>query len=216
MNPYPLRHIALPQGRWGKNCPIPRIEGAKVRTKSKTNEPVLDDRGPTADRLAKAEHERGDTGIVTIQQHPIARLVSGKTLTKLQGRAAEKFYAHWYRAGMAGTIGSADLLRIFGTTNDFTGLSASEAAVRHRQLLEEARAEVRKWQDKAGLRGDDGVRLLDLVVCQEMGLAEAGQKIGFRIDDRDEENGFKHKEAQVMARTLLRSALNILIDHWEL
>jgi hypothetical protein len=175
-----------------------------------------DDRGPTADRLAKAEHDVGDTGVITIRQHPIIRAVRRGTLTELQGRAAEKLYRHWYGAGMAGTVGSADLLRVFGTSNDFVGLSVTEAAVRHRQLLEQARAEVRKWQDKAGLRGDDGVRVLELVVCQEMDIAEAGQKIGFRIDDPEEESGFKHKEAQVMARTLLRSGLNILIDHWEL
>jgi hypothetical protein len=163
-----------------------------------------DDRGPTADRLAKADHERGDTGIVTIQQHPIARAVRRKTLTQRQKRAAEKFYLHWYRAGMAGTVGSADLLRIFGTNNDF-GLAASETAENHRQIWQRAVKEVRKRQDHAGFRGDHGVKLLDLIVCQEMPFEEAGQKIGF-----------ESKYAQAMARTYMRSCLNILIDEWSL
>ena len=175
-----------------------------------------DDRGPTADRLAKAEHDIGDTGVISIrQQHPVARAVRRKTLTRLQGQAAERFYAHWYHAGMAGTVGSADLLRVFGTSNDFTGLSASEAAVRHRQIWRQARDEIRRRQDHAGWRGDDGVQLLELVVCREMTFEEAGQKIGFRIDDPDG-TGFQHKFAQVMAITYMRAALNILIDHWEL
>ena len=166
---------------------------------------LIDERGPTRLRLCRTEFDIGDTGVITVKQAPIERAVKRGTFTEQQGRAAEKFYMHWYRASMAGSMGSADPLKIFGSNNDFARLCSTEAAEQHWRILNRALRSVRERIDGAGARGDYAIRLLEYIVCREIPFEEAGQKIGFQ-----------GKAAEIMARTWLRSALNILIDEWGL
>ena len=180
------------------------------RVKPRLGEPepdsrTHDERGATVERLAKDWVERSDTGISRVIQSPIERAVKRGTLTSRQGLAAERFHAHWYGAQMAGTIGSADLLKIFGTTLDFTKLGCTDQAVADHQCWKKAQEVVRAKLNAAGCRGDHGIKLLDLIVCREVPFQPAGEAIGFGA-----------KDADIMARTLMRSALNILIDQWGL
>jgi len=131
--------------------------------------------------------------------------VARGTLTYRQGRAAEKLYRHWYLAGLAGTTGSADPLKIFGTGMDASRLCSTEAAVAHYETFKRALAEVEQRADDNGARKDHARRILIGVVCEERGLAEMGMDMGFR-----------GTAAEVMARTILRSALNVLIKRWNL
>ena len=170
-----------------------------------TDNRLLDERGGTKERLSKDAWEVGDSGVITVRQSPIERAVKRGTFTARQGLAAERFQVHWYRASMAGQIGSADLLKIFGTTLDFTRLGGSEQAEAHYHCWKNAIKAVRAKLDNAGSRGDHGVRLLDLIVCREVAFQPAGEAIGFGA-----------KDADIMARTLMRSALNILIEQWGL
>lgn len=164
---------------------------------------LLDERGATLERLTKADFEQGDTGVITIRQSPIDRAVRRGTFTEQQRRAAEKLYMHWYRASMAGTVGSADPLRIFGSENDFSRLCATESSEFHWSTIQRAMRSVREKMDDAGFRGDHAVRLLELIICREISFAEAGQMIGFA-----------GTAAEVMARTYMRGNLNILIAEW--
>jgi hypothetical protein len=166
---------------------------------------LLDERGPTTERMRGAEFDTGDTGTITLRQSPVERAVRRGTLTERQGKAAEKFYSHWYQAGLAGSTGSADPLKVFGTGLDFSRLFSSERAEAHAWAIRKVIRAIRERQGFAGHRGDHGVRILWLVVCQEIPLGNAGEAVGFR-----------GTAAEVMARTILRSALNILIDEWGL
>ena len=165
---------------------------------------LLDERGPTPERLGRTDFEIGDTGIIRVGERPIDRAVRCRTINEQQGRAADKLYDHWYRAGMAGTIGSADPLKIFGSTNDFTKLCATEAAETHWRIWCNALKAVRRDMDPAGM-GMDAVRLLDLVVCRETPFAEAAQIVWG-----------PGRKAENRATILVKGALRVLVLEWEL
>lgn len=169
---------------------------------------LVDERGPTLERIKQAswDHiEVGDSGVITVRQSPIERAVRRGTFTERQGQAAEKFYQHWFRAGLAGSMGSADPLKVFSTSMDFSRLCKTEMAEFNWFRVKEAMATIAEKMDNAGFRADHAQRLMWLIVCQEVPFAEAGQAIGFNGDSSD-----------VMARTYMRANLNILIAAWGL
>lgn len=171
----------------------------------KPPERLIDERGPTAQRLAKVPYEIGDTGTLTVRQSPIQRAVARGTLTGRQGRAADKFYLHWFRANLAGTVGSSDPLKIFGNNTDISRLCTTEMAEFHYNRVRQALGAIAEKMDKAGFRKDHAVKLMGWIVCEEMAFADAGQKIGF-----------SGKAAEIMARTYMRANMNILIEEWGL
>lgn len=166
---------------------------------------LLDERGPTKERLARTDFDIGDTGTITVRQSPIERAVKRGTFTERQGRAAEKFYMHWYRASLAGTIGSADPLKIFSSDGDHSRLCSTEMAEFHYNRVTEALSMIGSKMDGAGFRKDHAVKLMELVVCRETPFLEAGQTIGF-----------SGTAAETMARAYMRGNLNILIEEWGL
>jgi hypothetical protein len=173
---------------------------------------LLDERGPTTERMRGADFDVGDTGTITLRQSPVERAVRRGTLTQRQGKAAEEFYRHWYQAGLAGSTGSADPLKVFGTGSDFSKLFASERAEAHAWAIRKVIRAIRERQGTAGHRGDHGVQILWLIVCQEVPFREAGES----LKDAQGLKFLRGTSAEVMARTILRSALNILIDEWGL
>ncbi len=166
-----------------------------------------DDRGATKERLAKDTWEVGETGLVTIRRgpSPIERAVNRGTLTLRQGDAAKRFYDHWQGALTYRVSSAGDLLRVFGTDSDFASATSIDIAISHHQKCKEAQQVVRAKVDAAGARGDHAVKLLELVICREVPFLAAGEAIGFR-----------DREAEIMARTLMRSSLNVLIMLWGL
>lgn len=169
------------------------------------NPAIIDERGPTTEWGRRTAFEVGDTGRITALQGPVERAVARGTLTHRQGRAAEKLYRHWYLAGLRGTTGSADPLKIFGTGMDSSRLCATEAAVGHYEQFKRAVAEVEERANANGSRKDHARNILLGVVCEERTFSDMGQQIGFPA-----------KAAEIMARTILRSALNVLIKRWSL
>ena len=169
------------------------------------NQALVDERGPTTQWGRRTAFEVGDTGRITALQGPIQRAVARGTLTHRQGRAADKLYRHWYLAVLRGTTGSADPLKIFGTGMDSSRLCATEAAVGHYEQFKRAVAEVEERADANGSRKDHARSILIGIVCEECTFSDMGQKVGFPA-----------KAAEVMARTILRSALNVLIKRWSL
>src|SRR5271154_1146164 len=166
---------------------------------------LVDERGPTTEFHRQQWVVPSDTGIRTVLQGPVERAVARGTLTNRQGLAARKLYTHWYYAGLRGTTGSSDPLKIFGTGMDYSRLAATEKGEAHWQNFRRAIAEVAQRADDNGSRKDHAVAVLLNIVCYEKSFLEAGQLIGFQA-----------KAAETMARTILRSALNILIKRWNL
>ena len=165
---------------------------------------LLDDRGPTHERLRRAAFEISDSGTIIVRQSPIDRAVSRGDLSDQKGRAAQKLYDHWYGAGMAGTIGSADPLKIFGTGNDFGRLCATERAENHWRAYCNALKAVRRAMDAPGM-GMDAVKLLDLVVCREIPFAEAAHMVWGA-----------GRKAEANAMKLIEGALRVLVLEWGL
>ena len=166
---------------------------------------VLDERGPTTQWVRRTAFTVSDTGTIPALPSPIARAVARGTLTHRQGRAADKLYRHWYLAGLPGTTGSADPLKIFGTGMDASRLCATEAAVGHYQQFKKAMEEVERRADDNGANKRHARQVLIGIVCEERTFIDLGQQVGFSA-----------KAAEIMARTILRSALNVLIKRWNL
>lgn len=167
---------------------------------------LLDERGPTKQRLAKTGFDIGDTGTITIRQSPVERGVKRGTLTEQQGTAAQKFYMHWYRAQLAGTIGSSDPLKVFSTVNDFSRLRRTEASAFHYWALIRATTAVHNRMENGKTKGDHAVGILSAVVLHEYSLEKAGRAV----------MELSGTPALVMAGDLLRRSLDILIEEWGL
>lgn len=167
---------------------------------------VVDERGPTKERIEKAwgSLDVGDTGTLTVRQNPIERGVSRGMFTREQGRAAEKLYGHWYRSGIGHEIGSPDWMRVLAGDGAYGGMARSETQAFHRQRLRAAYAVVKTKVDGAGMSGDDAVKALEYVACRDMTFEEAGRKIGYASE----------KKAEVTAIMLVHGGLNILVAEW--
>ena len=81
---------------------------------------LVDERGATPER-----QRRGDA--------PITVALNKKQITPQQYAAAQKFYAHWFHGGRAGTVHSKDLTNVFVSFNPSTPLTGSEWFEFHRK-----------------------------------------------------------------------------------
>jgi len=152
---------------------------------------------PTPERLRQAagHWERGDTGQITLRDSPLERAHGRGVITREQYDAGVKYRHHWYHAGLADALGSADLNRIFATdVTGFSGMAKTEAQVFHRQRFRQAVTAV----------GEVGARVLDQCVCRELPLDQAGYTLGW---------GGK-PQAISAATERLRAALDVLCRLW--
>lgn len=162
---------------------------AKIKAAIEEHRPdprLIDERGPTPERANK------------LRPSPINLAVADGRLTREQGIAAEKFYVHWYRAGLAENFGSADLNRVFGGEGGGAGMARTEAQAFHRQRFRSALAMV---SDGAGALS---AWVLERIVCHEDGFVETGSAFGHK----------RRENASKIALQFLRSALNILCKEW--
>lgn len=173
------------------------------------DERLVDERGPTLERI---QHAWGNIdvgssdGRMTIRQNAIERGLRRKVFNAKQGRAAEKFYLHWYRSGLGAEIGSPDIFRIFGNDGQFLAGPKTEDQMFHRQMLRRARDIVLRKTNEAGHDGADCNAVLELIVCKDATLEQAGMKIGYASRDK----------AIAMAEMLAKGGLNILAAEWGL
>lgn len=165
---------------------------------------LIDERGPTAERMRGVDYEVGDTGILRVNQSPIERAIARGDINRQQGEAARNLYRVWYNAQMLGSTGSADPLKIFGTTPDYTRFCATEWAETNWQILVRALGAIRKKMDGAG-QGMDAVKLLDLVVFQEIPFTQAGFKV-FSVKSPS--------QAAALAKHVIQKALRVLVFEW--
>src|SRR5262247_1823432 len=118
-----------------------RVEVRKL-PKGARSRPLIGQRArPTPERIrrAGADFERGDTGQITMRDSPLERALARKVITQEQYAAGQKYRHHWYHAGLADSLVSVDLNRVFATDlGGFSGMAKSEQQVFHRQRYREA------------------------------------------------------------------------------
>jgi len=180
---------------------------AKIKTaliEPEIDQRLVDERGPTAERMRGTEFEVGDSGVLTIRQDPIQRAFARRTLTRRQLDAAEEYRKHWELAQLDGSPQSPDLDRVIGQGSP-ERLCRTDQEVASFEKIGRARRAIREKRDAAGERGDYTIQVLELIVCWGETFADAGRVV---------EYGAKYMERGALGH--LRGALNILIDEWGL
>jgi len=150
---------------------------------------------PTAERLAKAENhyavgddKRGNR-VYQFHDSPLDRMYS--RLTR-QARSAgdeaslrreyialTKYHHHWRAAGLQGSIGSADLNRIFAADpSSMSGMAKTERQAHHRKQYREARDGREENGVRVGGLGHKAGIVVDNVVCAGTSIEAAGWSIG--------------------------------------
>lgn len=165
---------------------------------------LADARGPTPERLEKAGSmveiggdERSPVRMVTLRDAPIERAKDRGVISERQYTAALKYRHHWWRAGLAGSLGSMDLNRIFASdSSSFSGMAKTEAQAFHRQ-------QYRKAVEHVGIIG---AAVIEQIVCNELAFEHAGRKLGWAA----------RPAAIVAATERLRAALDDLVKLWGL
>ena len=158
---------------------------AKIKTAIEDFRPdprLVDERGPTPERAKK------------LRPSPINIAVADGRLTREHGIAAEKFYVHWFRAGIERGCGSPDLLHVFGGDR----LPFTEKQQFHQKQLKAALVAVEKGAGSIS-RGT-----LISAVIHEKPFVEIGAVFGHK----------NRNTAVRIAMQFLRPALDILCKEW--
>jgi len=169
--------------------------------KKKQTHPAVMQADPTPERLLKAgaDIELGDDKhgrrVMTVRDAPIERALVRNDITPTQYRAAQKYRHHWYHAGLAGSLQSLDVNRVFGSEGCY-GMAKTEAQAHHRRQFRNANDEV----------GTVGIAVLDHVVCRELPLADFGFAVGWKSESK----------AINASRETLKATLTKLVRHWGL
>lgn len=172
-------------------------------------EPEFDVRGPTAERIHKADHayvvggqDRG-TKIYFFADSPCQRLYARLRLRAGQREtdqltieyvALQKYRHHWYHAGLEAPLASVDPNRVFASDpGSMSGMAKSERQYQHRLTM-------RRLRDQANpVISHKAEILLDNFVCYEHALHISGYTIGYSV---------------FRARKLVRESAQKLADHW--
>jgi hypothetical protein len=138
---------------------------------------VLDDAGPTAERLDKAGEfftvaGRSRSGRrITMLDDALGRAWVRRKVSALEYSALRRYALHWVAGGLQGPIGSVDLNRIYAfDPSKMSGLARTEAQLDHRQTYYAAK-------DFIGFRPSF---VADQVACFGRSLLETGEALGQR------------------------------------
>jgi hypothetical protein len=166
--------------------------------KTRRERPPVEHRAlPTKERLRKAgsDFERGHTGQITMRDSPLERSFGRGVITQEQYAAGQKYRHHWYHAGLAGTLGSIDLERVFAADlAGFSGMAKTDNQVFHRQSYREATQAI----------GKIGSHVLESAVCREIVLEQVGYTLGWS----------SRPQAYAAAVERMKSALDGLCKLW--
>lgn len=117
---------------------------------------LLDERGPTRERMDKA------------WQSPIDGALIRRQITRAQYAAAQKYYVHWYKSGLSEHFGTIDLERPFGGGSESAGMPKTELQAIHREL----------WRAAVSVLGQQRAWILDRIVCNEEPIVTVGYLLG--------------------------------------
>jgi hypothetical protein len=108
--------------------------------------------------------------IYTFKDSPLERMFSRKAIDPIEYTALQKYFHHWYHAGLLPGVGSVDLNRVFASDAGLSGgMAKSERQAHHRQQYRAGR----------GVIGHRSGIVVDNVVCNEHSLEVAGFSIGW-------------------------------------
>lgn len=172
----------------------------KIKPKIEDYKPdprLVDERGPTKERVKTANGavHTDDKGKRYFRDTTIERALTRGVITSGEYTAANKYHLHWYRGGLASTLGSPDMGRIFGSDpSNMSGMAKTEHQAFHRQ-------QYRKAVQRIGIKG---ATILENVICHDLTLEQAGYKLGWG-----------HKMQAIAAATeILRDRLDVLCGEW--
>lgn len=155
--------------------PKPRIEEFKPDRR------LVDERGPTKERVIK------------LRPSPINLAVARGNINRQQAAAAEKYYSHWYRAGLCERFSTINF-DLSGAQHAAPSMHITEAQSFHRDRYRQA-------VEKVGIRGS---WILERVVCREDPFEQCGRDMGW------------NNKSQAIAAAIqsIRDALDILVNEW--
>lgn len=156
---------------------------------------------PTPERMAKAgeAYTLGDDGMggkkYTMVDTPLERMQARGALDPKEYSALMKFKQHWHHAGLAPSVASMDLNRVFAADpSSASGMARTEQQAFHRQRYRESVRHI-------GLRAS---LVVERVVCHEQTLEMAGLALNWRTP----------AQARAAATELLRDAGYRLAQLW--
>jgi hypothetical protein len=168
---------------------------AKIREKLEDFHPdprLIDDRGMTDERKRRYRtftDERGER----IRDSPLNLASSRGQITDRQFAAGQKFYHHYFRAGIIEHFPVMNLDRVSGSV---FGSSPTDDSDHHRSLIIKAFKTLNKRY----------IWILDWAVIREMPIVEAGYEMGHR----------NRAQAHTAGMVRFRDALDDLADCWSL
>src|SRR5262249_23037216 len=135
----------------------------------------LDDAGPTAERLAKAQQffavagRSRSTRRLTMLDDALGRAWMRQIVSGEEYSALRRYALHWLAGGLQGPLGSVDLNRVYAfDPSQMSGLARSEAQLDHKRTYYAAK-------DAIGFRP---AFVADQVACFGRGLQETGLSMG--------------------------------------
>jgi len=162
----------------------------------------VDDRGPTQERLGKAQygHEVGDDRqggrVYFIQLRPIAAMLKARQIDGKQFGALDKFHKHWFNAKLGGGCRSVDFNRIYAP-DPFDYLDASERQCANRKEYNRA-LDLLAFQEQ--------IIATNLILSETMTAEQCGYGLGYRSPYR----------ARSAAVTVVRGMADKWIDLWRM
>lgn len=173
------------------------------KRKLKTRTVTVEHRSlPTPERLAKADGHfevGGDDrsgSVYTFKDDSLDRALKREIITGRQYAALHKFRHHWYHGGVAPTVGSIDLNRVFSSDHGSYGtMPASERQAFHR-------GQYRKAVQQLGIRMS---MIVEKFVCLDQPIVAVGHALGWAHP----------MQARAAATALLVEAADKLADLWK-
>ena len=161
---------------------------------------ALDVRGPTAERLEKANQgfviggeERG-TRIYFIELRPISAMLKAAQIDGRQFSALDKFHKHWFNAKLGGGCRSVDFNRVYAP-DPFDYLDASERQWANRREYNRA-YDMLAFQER--------IIATNLILSETMTAEQCGYGLGYRSPYR----------ARSAAVEVIRRMADRWIDLW--
>ncbi|QOZ68866.1 hypothetical protein [Bradyrhizobium arachidis] len=150
---------------------------------------MLDDAGPTPERLHKAGQfftvagRARSSRKVTMLDDALGKAWLRQIISAQEYSALRRYALHWVAGGLQGPLGSVDLNRIYAfDPSSMTGLARSEAQLDHKRTYYAAKQAI----------GFNPSFVADQVACFGRGLQETGMSMGFRSPYRARERAAEY------------------------
>ena len=149
---------------------------------------MIDDAGPTAERLLRAEGFFTVAGKsrsgrrISMLDDALGRAWMRKNISAEEYSGLKRYAYHWASGGLGGHIGSVDLNRILAfDPGAMSGLAKTESQVNHRNLYHASRAYL----------GTRPALVADHIACYDSSIAFVGCLLGYKSPFRGREKAIE-------------------------